>query len=1101
MIMNKGIWICFIVATALIFSANCLFGQDEKEEEENAGPLSPSTFSGLKFRSIGPAFMSGRIADIAIHPEKPATWYVAVGSGGVWKTTNAGTTWAPQFDSQPSYSTGCVTIDPGNPNVVWVGTGENVGGRHVGYGDGVYRSEDGGKSWKNMGLKETQHISRILIHPDNSGIMWVAAQGPLWNKGGERGLYKTKDGGKTWYKVLGDDEWTGVTEVVMDPRDPDVLYAATWQRHRNVATYMGGGPLSGIHRSYDGGETWVKLENGLPASNMGKIGLAVSPQKPDVIYAAIELDRRTGGVFRSIDRGASWEKMSGTVSGATGPHYYQELYACPHNFDRIYLMDMRIQVSDDGGRTFRRLREDDKHSDNHTIAFRKDDPEYLLIGTDGGIYESYDLAESWRFINNLPITQYYKVAVDDREPFYNVYGGTQDNGTQGGPSRTDNVHGILNSDWSIVLYADGHQPATEPGNPDIMYAEWQQGNLVRIDLTTGEIIDIKPQPEEGSDYERFNWDSPILVSPHSPTTLFFGSQRVWRSDDRGDSWKTISPDLTRNQERLELPIMGKTWSWDSPWDMYAMSDYNTITSLAESPVQKGLIYAGTDDGLIQVTKDGGQNWTKLEVGDIHGVPETAFVNDIKADLFDAGTVYVLLDNHKFGELEPYILKSTNMGKSWESIRGNLPGRTLVWRIVQDHIRKDLFFLATEFGIYFTMDGGSKWIRMEGGLPTISFRDLAIQRRENDLVCASFGRSFYILDDYSPLRSISEEQLNEEATLFPVKDAWWYPLRMKLGGGDKGSQGAGLFSAPNPLYGAVFTYYLKDTYKTKQDLRKAEEEKLAKQNADIPFPGWEALEAEKRQESPGIWLTIKDQDGQVIRKISGPASKGIQRVAWDFRAGANNAIDLGANYPPTDELSGMLMPPGTYQVEMSKEIDGIVTPLSGPVSFQVKQMREGALKGSTREEIATYRQEVEELQQAVSALAITINHAERKIDAMRVALSRTAVVPGSLERELHDLNQQILEMDEQLNGNRIMEEVGENSPPTVMSRLGIAGKGVSGMLYGPTVTQKENLGYARNAYRDIRAKVIDIVDNRIPVMEKQLVAAGAPWIEGQPLPEK
>ena len=421
------------ITTILLLFCFILTAQDKKKTDIPPAPFTDENFSGLKFRSIGPAFASGRIADIAIHPEDDNVWYVAVGSGGVWKTKNAGVTWTPIFDDQSCYSTGCITIDPNNPHIIWLGTGENVGGRHVSYGDGIYRSDDGGKSWDNMGLKESQHISKIIVHPKNSNVVWVAAQGPLWNKGDERGLYKTTDGGKTWKKTLGNNEWTGVTDIVIDPLDPDRLYAATWDRHRTVAAYMGGGPGSGIHRSTDGGETWEQLKKGLPESNMAKIGLAISPQKPDVLYAAIELDRRSGGIYKSTDRGSSWEKQSDAVAGATGPHYYQELYASPHAFDRIYLVDVRIQVSDDGGKTVRRLKEQHKHSDSHAIAFRKDDPDYLLIGTDGGIYESFDLAENWRFMNNLPLTQYYKVAVDDAEPFYNIFGGTQDVNTHGGP--------------------------------------------------------------------------------------------------------------------------------------------------------------------------------------------------------------------------------------------------------------------------------------------------------------------------------------------------------------------------------------------------------------------------------------------------------------------------------------------------------------------------------------------------------------------------------------------------------------------------------------------------------------------------------------------
>jgi len=475
-----------------------------------------------------------------------------------------------------------------------------------------------------------------------------------------------------------------------------------------------------------------------------------------------------------------------------------------------------------------RLKEQNKHSDNHAIAFRKDEPDYLLVGTDGGVYESFDLAENWRFMANIPITQYYKLAVDDALPFYNIYGGTQDNGTQGGPSRTNNRSGITNSDWNMTLFADGHQPATEPGNPNIVYAEWQEGNLNRIDQSTGEIVFIQPQAEAGEDYERYNWDAPILVSPHSPSRLYFASQRVWRSDDRGDSWKPISGDLTLNQKRLTLPVMDKTWSWDSPWDVYAMSNYNTITSLSESPLQEGLIYAGTDDGLIQVTEDGGTNWQKIEVNNLPGVPATAFINNIKADLHDANTVYIVLDNHKYGDFNPYILRSTNRGSNWKSIVGNIPDSTMVWRLVQDHVKPELMFAGTEFGIYFTIDGGNSWVELKGNIPTISFRDLVIQKRENDLIGASFGRGFFVLDDYSPLRHISPEQLKEEATLFPTRDAWWYIPRSSTTFGGKGSQGASYFIAPNPPFGAVFTYYLAEEYSTKKTARIKLEKDLIKE---------------------------------------------------------------------------------------------------------------------------------------------------------------------------------------------------------------------------------------------------------------------------------
>lgn len=1082
----KNKTVVFIFNLLIVFLVSSGFAQNEKDSI-----FSNKTFSGLKLRSIGPAYMSGRIADVAIHPTNNNIWYVAVGSGGVWKTMNAGTTWDPVFDKQSVYSIGCVTIDKENPNVVWVGTGENIGGRHVGFGDGIYKSSNGGKTWKNMGLKESQHISEIVIHPKNSDIIWVAAQGPLWSKGGERGFYKTIDGGKTWKKTLGDSEWVGVTDIAIDPSNPDRLYAATWQRQRTVAAYMGGGPGTTIYRSEDGGESWLKITEGLPKSNMGKIGLAVSPQKPDVVYAAIELDRRTGGVFKSTNRGASWSKQSEAVSGATGPHYYQELYASPHQFDRVYLVDVRIQVSDNGGKNFRRLKEKQKHSDNHVIAFRCDEPDYLLIGTDGGLYESFDLADNWRFAANLPLTQYYKLAVDDASPFYNIYGGTQDNGTQAGPVRTDNRQGITNADWTHILFADGHQPATEPGNPNIVYAEWQEGNLVRIDRTTGEIVGIKPQPAEGEDYERFNWDSPILVSPHLPTRLYFASQRVWRSDDRGDSWKTISSDLTRNQERLELPLMERTWSWDSPWDMDAMSNYNTITSLAESPKKEGLIYAGTDDGFIQVTEDGGASWRKIAVGNLPDVPSTAFVNDIKADLFDANTVYVALDNHKYGDFKPYLLKSTNAGKSWKSIKGNMPEKTLVWRFVQDHVNPGLYFAATEFGIYFTVDGGKLWAKLTGGVPTISFRDLAIQRRENDLVGASFGRSFYVFDDYSPLRDVTIDQLKEEATLFSTRDALWYIQKM-----GKDSQGAAYYVAPNPDFGAVFTYYLSEGYKTGKEIRKEKEKKLNKNNENIAFPGWDALEEERMEASPKVWLTVKDSDGNVVRKINGCTKKGFHRIAWNLRYASKSVIEINGK-KEVDEWRPRgfgMVEPGTYTVLLSKEINGVITDLSKPVTFNVVPLRKGTLEGADYDVVVEFWRELNAFKGSMSTFNVKLQKAIKTVKGMQFSLTNAENQPGDLESKLYELRMELLDFDRRVNGDRSKREVGVKTSPTIQYRLQAAQGGVTNSTYGPTSTHIDSFDIAKKEFIVLSKDLDVIVDQKIPEMKKALKEAGAPDVE-------
>ncbi|MEL6274165.1 MAG: glycosyl hydrolase, partial [Bacteroidota bacterium] len=1055
----------------------------------------PATLEGMELRNVGPAFVAGRIADIAVHPKHENTWYVAVGSGGVWKTTNAGITWEPIFDGESTYSTGCVTVDPNNPATVWVGTGENVGGRHVGFGDGIYRSTDGGKNWQNMGLEKSEHISEIIVHPENSNVIWAAVQGPLWSKGGDRGFYKSVDGGATWQKTLGDEEWTGVTDIMVDPRDPNVIYAATWQRHRTVAAYLGGGPNSGIHRSRDGGESWEKLSSGLPSSRMGKIGLAMSPQNPDVVYAAITLDRRTGGVYRSTNQGASWKKMSDAVSGGTGPHYYQELYACPHNFDRLYLMDVRVQVSDDGGKTFRRMKETRKHSDNHALVFRKDDPNYLLVGTDAGIYESFDLAENWRFIDNMPITQYYKVAVDDREPFYHIFGGTQDNGSHGGPSRTDSEAGILNGDWYKTLFADGHQSATEPGNPDIIYAETQQGGLHRVDLKTGEPVFVQPQARAGEPHERFNWDAPIVVSPHNPTRLYFASYRVWRSDNRGDDWIPISEDLTRNEERIALPIMGGVQSYDNAWDIYAMSNYNTITSLSESAVKEGLIWAGTDDGIIQVTQDGGANWTKIMVSQLPGVSERAFVNDIKADLYDANTVYVSLDNHKEGDFKPYLFKSTDLGKSWKSIASNLMDRTLVWRLVQDHVQPNLLFIGTEDGIYTSLNGGEEWKKLPGA-PTIPFRDLVIQKRENDLVGASFGRSFFVLDDYAPLREMTEENLAQEGSLFAVRDAWWYNPRDN----DPGV-GADQYAADNPDFGAVFTYHLNEEYKTKAELRKEAEKEAMEADEALSFPGYAVLDEEKNQRKPKIWLTVRDANEQVVRKISGPAKKGLHRITWDLRYPSAWAVRPGSSNEGGGRFrSGAFASPGQYSVSLSKEVDGKITELADPVSFNVKPLHEPTLEGADPKAYQAYRLEVKAIQDQLAAAEEMIEEAEDQLMAMEVALGRAAVEPGSLNEQLYALQTEIKALDGQISGSESRGEVGEKNPPTIDTHFFAGYRGLS-TTYGPTQNHRRSLGIARDMLAELLPQITSIIEEKLPSLQTALREAGAPYILGQNLLKK
>ena len=1084
-----------LIAPALLWAA------DDQDAEPG---FNEATFKGLAFRGIGPALMSGRIADIAIDPNDQSTWYVGVGSGGVWKTETAGTTWQPIFDDEDSYSIGSITIDPNNSSTVWVGSGENVSGRHVGYGSGVFRSRDGGKSWENLGLTDSEHIGMIRIDPRDSNVVFVASQGPLWSGGGERGLFKSSDGGQSWRKVLGDglgndasdDEYTGVSEVHMDPRNPDVMYAVSWQRFRNVAVLLDGGPGSGIHKSEDGGETWRELTEGLPKEDMGKVGFAISPQRPDVVYATIELANREGGFWRSENGGESWEKKNDYLSGGTGPHYYQEIFASPHAFDRVYQMDVRLHVTEDGGDTFTTMTAESKHVDHHAMAFDPNDPDYLLVGNDGGIYESFDLGDTWRYMANMPITQFYKVAVDYDEPFYNIYGGTQDNSSLGGPHRTDNNVGIRNQDWYLTLGADGHQSAADPSNPNIIYANWQEGNLTRFDRATGESVYIRPQPADGEDEERFNWDAPILLSPHNPETLYFASYRVWRSDDRGDSWQAISDDLTRDEDRTRQPLMGRTWSFNAAWDLSAMSRYNTITSLSESPVVAGLIYAGTDDGLIQVSEDGGDSWRRIDR--LPGVPQRFFVNDIKADLHDADTVYVVVDDHKSGDFSPYVLKSENRGRSWQSIAGNLPERHLLWRIVQDHEQPGLMFLATEFGVFFTVDGGDMWTKLAGSVPNIAFRDLVIQTRENDLVGATFGRSFYVLDDYSPLRQVSSDMLQNDTMLFPVRRAHWYVPRRPHSCATPGcvdSQGDAYYVAPNPDFGATFTYYLPAEIKSLKDQRREAEKELEKTNDDVTFADWDRIEAEELEDEPGIVLTVSDMDGNVIRHLEGPTDAGFHRVSWDLRYPAVHPFEPADERRAQDSRAGVLVAPGRYRVSLAQRNDGELIDLNQTQTFDAVSIREPTLQGSSQDERIAFQRQVDEAIRAVSGSVESIDEVVAELDAIQDVLERSTANP-SLYEDANRLRQQIRRARDRLAGNPTRGGFGVPEPMSVRARLGHAAYNPHANAYGPTETQRQSLSIARNTYTEVRSELTQLVDSDYRQLKASLDSADVPWSPGR-----
>ncbi len=1077
--MKKSILLplVLLLCFTLIAQRNNSKTSDNKEESLD--------LSGLTFRSIGPAITSGRIADFAVNPNNPKEYYVAVASGGVWKTTNSGTTYTPVFDSQKSYSIGCVTMDPNNSSVIWVGSGENNNQRSVAYGDGIYKSVDGGQSWENKGLTTSGHIGNIIVHPENSDVVFVAAIGPLWSSGGERGVYKTTDGGETWTAVLTIDEHTGVNEIVMDPRNPDVLYASAFQRRRHVFTYLGGGPQSGIYKSIDGGANWVKVNKGLPKVDLGRIGLAIAPSNPETVYAIVEAAQGKGGFYRSRNGGASWTKRGKYNSSG---NYYQEIVVDPLDENVIYGMDTWMQVSRDGGQTFKNLGEDFKHVDNHCLWINPKDTDHLLAGCDGGIYETFDAAATWQFKANLPITQFYKVAVDNAEPFYFIYGGTQDNFSMGGPSRTTSGNGIANSEWFMTHGGDGFESAIDPDNPNIVYAQSQYGYLVRYDKLSGEELGIQPQPGKDENAYRWNWDAPLQVSAHRPGRIFFAANKVFRSDDRGNSWQVISDDLTAQINRNELKVMGQVWSTDAVAKNRSTSPYGTIVAFSESPKNENLLYAGTDDGLIQVTEDGGENWRK--VAGIKGVPNATYVNELMASKHDENVVYAAFNHHKYGDFKPYIYKSADRGRSWSSISSDLPLRGSVYALEEDHVDPNLLFAGTEFGVFFSNDGGEKWIPLKAGVPTIAVRDIAIQEREEDLVLGTFGRGFYVLDDYSSLRQAHKLE-NKTAELFPIRDAFAFEYRYPLGLPGKSFQGDSYYLGDNLGADAIFTYYLKEGISSKKEQRLEREKKTTDDN----YPSYEALKAEKNEEPPYLLFTIKNSGGEVVRKLTTKPKKGVNRIQWDLRLPSTDPISLKppAFYNPfSGPDAGTLVPPGKYSVSMSKFVDGVFTELAGPVSFTVKSLNNTVLPARDRDALAAFQEEVLQMARLVRGLQRSIREVNDEMGYIKKAIDRTPSAQEDLTLTYLEIRKKMAAIEEKLNGDRVAAQLDIDKPMPIAWRLGNIQYAMFNSTSETTKTNLESLQIVKEAFEPLRAQLRSLITNDLKGLQQQLEDARAPY---------
>ncbi len=1029
------------------------------QDQSSASTIESAT-ANLKMRAIGPAIMGGRIDDIAVAETDPKTIYLGAAAGGLWKSTDSGMTWTPLFDDQPNPSIGAVAVAPSNPSIVWVGTGEANNRQSASWGDGVYKSTDGGKTWSHMGLDDTQAIGRVVIDPTNPDIVYVAALGHLWGPNPERGVFKTSDGGKTWNKVLSINDDTGVSDVAIDPQSPTTLYAAAYERRRSVWGFNGGGPNSGIYKSTDGGATWNKLTNDLPTGDTGRSAVAVYRKNPNVVYAVIQ--NAQGGVFRSEDKGATWKKMG---SEDPRPSYFSQIRIDPNNDLRIWMGGVNLYYSEDGGKTFDQQRVREVHSDFHAIWIDPGNSNFMLVGCDGGIYESRDAGRNWDHLNVMPLGQAYEVGYDNQQP-YHICAGYQDNAEWCGPSRTWFAGGIPNSDWFMVGGGDGFYVKPDAADPQTIYTESQDGNIERRDLRTDEALSIRPVPKEGDPPYRFNWNSPLVISSRDHNTIYYGGNFLFKSTNRGDSWTKLGGDLTTGVDRNTLPILGAVPTKDTLSLYDGVEWYPTITTIDESPTNNSILWVGTDDGNLQVSRDAGQTWENV-ASRVPGVPKGTYVTRVVASKFDEGTAYVTFDGHRSNDFHVYLFKTTNYGHSWKSLSAGIPQETGTLHVIREHPKdQNMLFAGAEFGAYFSLDGGEHWNKLKMGLPTVPVDDIQIQPREDDLILATHGRSIYILDDLTPLQQLNSQVLGEDLHVFPIRNTIAWRIYQ-----NRWFDGQQVFLGPNPPDGVLIDFYLKQ--------KPAKEQKVT--------------------------ITVLDSSGKPIREIQdrNPQS-GINRVNWDLRydppvkltpeqeeALAQGFFGGGARGPVAD--------PGAYTVKVAlgDNSQSQTVQLQQDPRIQISEADRTARHDAIMQLYALYKTG-NDGQRLIAGLKKSLDDA---LDAWKKP--EAPKVPDEIRKQAEALQKKVNDLSGKFIPPAGFGGAGgplHYTPPPLPQRVGRLMSQFDSYSAAPTLPEKDEMAAVSQGLSQALDALHALISTDLAGLNKALNDAGVPHITAEPLQE-